>query len=371
MARKLRKRQAECPVYTWANSLGNNGKSQETARGKKSVACIAKKIHDTVNSGSGGMKKGLRRILTNFYLRGIIVSFLIVPVLPAISHGSDGPGTTGALYLTLPVSTRSISMGETGSAIKGDPFGWLINPAMLGESSEMGFGLFHSQWILDTAYDNAFFTRNFARIFSAGISLTYMSCPDVPGFDSMGYPTSALKSNSFEGVLGLSVAPVDNLRVGANIKFFQERLADWTAGGAGADFGAIVRLPLPDISIGGSVQNIGPNIKFTTHEEELPMTLRFGGSYGKTLVPGIAKLRFAADLVKPKHQETYPTFGAELTLRDIFSIRAGYCGEKEREYSGLAAGGGFRILGRIAFDYAWTPYGDLGNFHRVSVHFSR
>ncbi|HSG27130.1 MAG TPA: hypothetical protein VLA34_01530, partial [Candidatus Krumholzibacterium sp.] len=63
---------------------------------------------------------------------------------------ADGPGTTGALYLRLPVGPKSISMGEANAAIEGDPFGWLGNPGLLGDTQRTGFGIFHSQWLMDT-----------------------------------------------------------------------------------------------------------------------------------------------------------------------------------------------------------------------------
>ncbi|HSG28644.1 MAG TPA: hypothetical protein VLA34_09205, partial [Candidatus Krumholzibacterium sp.] len=209
-----------------------------------------------------------------------------------------------------------------------------------------------------------------ARMISVGLGLTYLSTPDIQGFDMAGDPTGTLENNSFQGVAGICVTPIANLGVGLNLKYFQERIADWTASGFGVDAGAVFRIPVAGISVGASVQNLGPSIKFISHEEELPMVIRAGASWHRALVPGMAGLTLAADMVMPKHVDAYPAIGAELSIRDIVRLRGGYCGEPEREHNGITAGGGIAIMERLTLDYAWTPYGDLGNFHRVSIWFS-
>jgi hypothetical protein len=304
-------------------------------------------------------------------LIGIVVSILVLSLFSSIISAADGPGTTGALYLRLPVGPKSIAMGEAGAAIEGDHFGWLVNPGLLADVSGTGIGLFHSQWLLDTYYDNITFTCRPASMVSIGAGLTYMSTPDVMGFNIMGSPTEMLKNNSFQGIFGICVTPISNLGAGVNIKYFQERIAEWTASGIGFDVGTVFRLPLVGLSFGASLQNIGPSIKFISHEEELPMAVRVGGSYHKSLVPGVAGLALAADMVMPKYSNAYPSIGAELRLRDTICMRVGYCGESEREDNGLTAGGGIDIMGTLTLDYAWTPYGDLGDFHRVSIYFRR
>jgi len=127
---------------------------------------------------------------------------------------------------------------------------------------------------------------------------------------------------------------------------------------------------VPDITLGVSVRNLGPKISFISHEEELPLTVTVGGAFERPLLPGLLGWTIAADAVMPRHEETYAAVGTALTIRDVFTIRAGFNGENEREDSGVTAGGGVNILGRAWLDYAWTPYGDLGNFHRVSIFFS-
>lgn len=282
----------------------------------------------------------------------------------------EGPGSTGAIYLSLPVSAQSVAMGEVSTTLNGDPFNWLTNPALQGTKYESGVGVFHSQWMMDTYYDNAFFNYRVARGLTMGVGLTFLSTPEIQGYDNAGVETTGLDNNNFEGIVGAGYSPIEGLSVGANFKYFQEKIADWTARGYGLDLGAAYTLPTPDVSVGIAVQNLGPDIKFVDHDEELPLTLRAGASLRVDVLPKVIGFAVAADLVKPKHNDAYPAIGAELGFRDMVMLRAGYNGEDSRVDDGFTAGAGLVVVERIVVDYAWTPYGDLGDFHRISLFYS-
>jgi hypothetical protein len=283
------------------------------------------------------------------------------------AHAQNGPGSTGGSYLSLPTSVRSIAMGEVSAALASDPFGWLSNP---GAAFNLpGVGISHSQWMIDTHYDNAFYRQKVGALIALGVGLTYLSSPAIPGYDESGEPIGDLENNSFQGVGGISLYPVKGLGVGINVKYFQEKIADWMAKGYGVDVGGTYTLPFPELSFGALVQNIGPNIKFISHEEELPLTTRFGISWRFSVIPKTVGFTLAADMAKPKNEEAYAALGGEITILDILSVRAGYSDDKARAADGFTAGGGLKLLKRLCLDYAWTPYGDLGSFHRVSVFF--
>jgi hypothetical protein len=281
-----------------------------------------------------------------------------------------GPGTTGAVYLSLPVSAQSIAMGEVSTTLTKDPFNWFANPGLQGMKYESGGGVFHSQWMMDTYYDNAFFNYRVARGLTAGVGLTFVSSPEIQGYDINGNETTGLDNNNFEGIVGAGYTPIEGLGIGANIKYFQEKIADWTARGYGVDLGAVYTLPAPDISFGVSLRNLGPDVKFVDHEEELPLTFRAGAGFRVAMLPELLGLFIAADVVRPKHGKGYAAIGAEVSLREIVMVRAGYNGEEYRDDDGFTAGVGLVVLKNFVVDYAWTPYGDLGDFHRISLFYS-
>jgi len=295
-----------------------------------------------------------------------VIIFLLFFLLPSAA-GAEGAGSTGASYLELPVGGTVISMGETGAANSSAPFSWLMNPASLANCSETGIGIFHSQWIMDTNYNNAFVMKRVHPRIIFGAGLTYLSAPEIQGFNTMGEKTNPLKNNSLSGSVGISFTPAEYLGIGVNLKHLQEKIADYSARGYALDVGILVKPPVSGLQFGVSANNIGPKIKFISHQEELPFCARFGGSYSVKGLFKKCRLTIAADMVKPKYEDIYGCFGGELEIGEILFLRSGYVAEKSRIADGFTAGGGINLGKEFRIDYAYTPYGDLGNFHRISI----
>lgn len=66
-----------------------------------------------------------------------------------------------------------------------------------------------------------------------------------------------------------------------------------------------------------------------------------------------------------KIQRTTICGGWEYVAFKMLALRAGYNGRNETD-SGITAGGGIQF-NNLSIDYAFVPYGDLGNAHRFSV----
>jgi len=306
------------------------------------------------------------RISSSHALISLVV---LLTILHSAPLKAEGVGSTSASFLSLPMGGKSTSMGEVQAALMDDPFNWLSNPATPCTGNGNAFGIYHSQWILNTYYDNAFYRKKVGRFIAVGAGFGYMSSPDINGFDELGEPTGSITDNSLRGLVGLTVMPVKGLSFGINLNYFQEKLADWTARGYSTDLGIMYRFPVFPMTIGVALQNLGPNIKFLSREEELPLTFRTGLSYRFPVVANMVQFGFAADVVRTKYEETYAEAGGELIFNKMLSFRAGVVGDGSRESSGFTAGVGVRFMNRLSFDYAWTPYGDLGSFHRLSIYF--
>jgi hypothetical protein len=311
------------------------------------------------------MRNGILQSSVAAAIVGILCAF---GAAPAASF--EGPGATGAAYLGLAAGPVSAAMGEVGAALEGDPFNWIVNPALLGNVERFGMGVSHAEWILDTRFEHAEIHHRANRLVAIGAGIVYRYAPEIQGYDDVGAATELLDNSSYQAALALAFTPLPGLSAGVTAKYFRETLAEWSAGGAAADVGFFYAWPAPRIAVGLSVQNLGPDVSFDGVDEPLPTTIRGGTSAAFALVPAVAEMRIAADIVKPRFESLYAAAGAELTLSGTLSIRAGWCGREHREGDGLTLGGGVKILERLQFDYAYTPYGDLGDFHRIAVHFS-
>jgi hypothetical protein len=297
---------------------------------------------------------------------GAICSLL----LPAAATAFEGPGATGAGYLTRSIGPKSIAMGEVKAALRGDPFNWISNPALLGDMSATGAGMVHTQWILDTQYEHLSLNQRLGGFAAVGGAFFFEHRPDIQGYDDAGLETEKLKNNNYQAVIGFAVSPVPSFSAGVNVKYFQEKLDAWRADGMAFDLGALYGIPVVGVTLGVAVQNLGADVRFDEVEEPLPTTIRAGASHSFGVIPKTLAATYAIDVVKPRYETTYVCVGGEVALYETLAIRAGYCGQESRVGSGFTMGGGVRILDRVQLDYAWTPYGELGNFHRVSLYFS-
>ncbi len=293
------------------------------------------------------------------------LALLAMMVAPAPAAAEDVGGASGAPFLSLPVGARSIALGEAGTALPHDPFTWLSNPALMPFAPGSGIGAFHSQWTLDTSYGNVVAMHRLSGLISIGAAVTYLSSPDIPGFDETGAQTGDVANNNLQGIVGIGVKPLAGFGAGVNVKYLQEQIADYTARGWAVDLGAAWLTGVSGISFGAAVQNLGSDITYIERSETLPTTFR-AGAVGELPILSFS-LRIAADVVKKLYVDPYGSFGAELDLQSMVFLRAGYSTEESREGDRFSVGGGLRLFERLMIDYAWTPYGDLGSFHRISI----
>ena len=186
----------------------------------------------------------------------------------------EGPGATGAGYLALANGPVSIAMGETGAAIEGDPFNWIVNPALLGQTKSFGLGVSHAEWILDTRFEHAALRARLGRAFRRRREPRLPVRSRHAGIRRRRAPDGAAQEQQLSGGPRLRRDPLPGLSAGVTAKYFRETLADWSAGGAAADMGVFYAWPAPHIAIGASVQNLGADVSFDGVEEPLPTTIR-------------------------------------------------------------------------------------------------
>jgi hypothetical protein len=103
-------------------------------------------------------------------------------------------------------------------------------------------------------------------------------------------------------------------------------------------------------------------IKFVEKAYRVCRTMRCGAAYkaGKVLL--------CVEWVSPEDKSSYFNAGAQIGFGPL-SLRAGYRGGPQDVGKKLCAGFGTSFR-RWTLDYAYAPYGGLGNVHRVSFNIS-
>lgn len=173
------------------------------------------------------------------------------------------------------------------------------------------------------------------------------------------------------------------LDLGLALKYVRQNLAGETANSIAGDLGALYRFDGRPISVGLAVQNLGSKSKFKSEADPLPLTINLGSSWrlGQNWAMsgyqgGSAKngLLLALDLHAPRDNDISARMGTEFAYgwseNTTSSVRAGYQTGRNRQIEGMGTGvsaGAGVTYKFFSFDFAWVPYGNLGNTFRYSV----
>ena len=138
------------------------------------------------------------------------------------------------------------------------------------------------------------------------------------------------------------------------------------------------------MSVGLSIQNLGASQKFKNESDPLPLTIKLGAAYrlGQDwAVSGVrvgeerkTGLLLALDVNAPRDDDPSGRLGAEFTHgwseNTVTSVRGGYETGRQRQIEGMGSGvtaGAGVTYKFFTFDFAWVPYGNLGNTFRYSI----
>ena len=283
----------------------------------------------------------------------------------------DAIGTTGGQFLELPVGARGVAMGSAQGAAAEDASAIYYNPANLAGLRGINVTFMHAIYFQDISYDFAAFAKQTQDHGAIAFGLQYLSMGSLDKVDNTGNPTG---DSMAPRDLALSIANArkfENLEYGFAIKYISSRLNE-SANAYAIDGG--VRWSAEPIAFSASIANLGSGLKFRKETAPLPTTVRLGSSY--KIIPQLRDKiwSFALDVVLSKGAAAAVCAGAEykVDIKELMKI-AGRMGYNTRVSagglggaSGFSAGIGFDI-NRFFMDYAFTPFGDLGNSHRISL----
>ncbi|OGF44947.1 MAG: hypothetical protein A2452_08685 [Candidatus Firestonebacteria bacterium RIFOXYC2_FULL_39_67] len=305
------------------------------------------------------------RTINIFLLKQL--SRLLVPgcLFAFISAGSlfavNGAGTSIGTFLNLPAGARASGMGEAFTAISDDATAVYWNPAGMNFISNPSVSLMHSIWFEGMTYDwvSGVFPTSLGT-FGAGVQyMNYGSIPEtnVDGLELGSYNPADL---SFSLSYGTEIS---GLKIGLTAKYISLRVKNYTTAFAG-DFGLITTLNLAGLktNIGAAIHNFGMQAIFVNEKESLPTTGNIGAAVWiipewtvsvETIIPFDNVIGFAA--------------GTEFSVKVADNVnligRAGYYSRSN--LNNITFGAGVKI-DNISVDYAFEPFGDLGDTHRFS-----
>ena len=310
----------------------------------------------------------------------IIFSFSLL--LTTLFSYAKEPGTVGGQALKLGASSRAMGQGEAFVAVSDDVSAIYWNPAGLTQLESSEIALTHMNEIVDVkSFDIAYAIplygykigeeQNYRVI---GVAMHYLYTDDSARDDEGNELGRFMNYNTYL-IFGYAEEIVDNLSFGLNAKFIYNKIYDCKTSNSAFDI-ATIYSPTEKLKFGLNVQNIETGIQVKTDETEtLPLNFKTGISW-QVLDP---YLKVAFDTNKAIDSKPNFNFGGEYlilpeftknTVIENIAIRIGYKYKPENHtlggFCGASCGLGIKCE-KYQFDYAYTPYGDLGNnCHRFS-----
>jgi len=294
---------------------------------------------------------------------------LSMPVHAAF--GKKAVGTSGAQFLKLGVNARAIGMGEAYSAVADGSDAIFWNPAGLTNVENKSFSLMHAVYLQNIYYDFGSYALKAGRIGTIALSAQYLASDSINQTDEFGTELGTIKpydtaiSLAWAKELDLTEYDEGRFSVGVTGKWIKSKITEEAATEA-ADVG-ISWKPLEKMRLSLGARNLGPALKFEQEGDDLPASINAGGSYN------LKFLLLALDVNFPRDNDANVSLGAEYRKNisrdmNIFA-RAGYSSRNTADldtFSSVSFGSGIGLR-NYSLDFAWVPFGKLGNTYRFSL----
>ncbi|MBI4372022.1 MAG: PorV/PorQ family protein [Elusimicrobia bacterium] len=299
-------------------------------------------------------------------------------LLPPGAFSSSAVGTTGASFLKNPFGARAAAMGGAVAASAQGAEALFQNPAALarfrpGSPAEAALGY---DALLETAYQGSMaYARPLGEQGALGVGLVYASQSPQTAYDSQGNAAGRFTPLDLAAGAGLA-RRVGAWDVGAAFKLIHSALSDRRADGAAVDLGVVAPdasdLAGAPVDFGAALLNLGPRLKLGSAADPLPLSARAGLSWRAS-----PSFEAALDAVFPVDDAAYVAVGVERrflvgpagsVLPWTAALRAGYDSARSTGIEGFS-GGSFGLgldFAALRVDYAWVPFGDVGDSHRLT-----
>jgi hypothetical protein len=271
----------------------------------------------------------------------------------------------GSAWLKIPQGARSVSLGQAISSYGQGAEALWYTPAALGRIRGIDLSVSRQAWLGKTRDD---LLSVAVPVPDGGVGgyVNFLGDEDVYRDDS-GVEGGKFGNSAWAAGLGYGFR-LGFFSAGIVGKVLQEHYDTKQYAGYASDLGLQAHLG-PWLRLGGAIQNLGAwSGDKPLNGVDLPLTYRSGIAL-ENMMPGVVLSLEARAL--PKSGESSALAGGEWGFHTgLFaaSVRAGYEASAAQlgDAAGLNLGGGAQF-GDLKVDFAWSPYGSLGNPYRMTL----
>lgn len=275
------------------------------------------------------------------HLRALALGLLGVAFLSPPEAHAQAQTLTGSNFLKLVPGARQQGLAGIGAGVIDELHALYANPGAAGFSREWQWAATYSKTIAEAYHASLIYGTHLRTPWSRRSHLSFgLGYQGMPDFDSSDGAVSQVSANDVLAVAGFSqpfTIAGKMFALGANLKYFRSKLAQYEAEAWMADAGLLYRsarfrllksnsrfLNYGIISAGVGVTNVGNDLTFQTSGTPLPRTWRAGMAFNAGHHQGL-QIQLAADY-RRVHTERGGalSFGAEISWGQMLSLRGGY-----------------------------------------------
>ena len=298
------------------------------------------------------------------WLFGIDLLFVLMPSTK-ISSALE----SGAEFLRIDTDARAGAMASAGAASASGISAMAYNPAGIVSIGRGEGSISHSSWYLGSAHDfvGAGLTLPGSG-WRAGVSFNRLSSGSMEG-RSMGRTRTGGYSAYDQAVSVALAKQYGAYSVGGAVKYIESSIAGVKGAGYAVDLGLKRGIRGLPASIGLSVQNLGPGIKYIDQRDNLPLSVSAGLMFMPVagFMLNLDARRYVYDKYTSYSLGTeYALFGGPEAMSGL-ALRGGLaCGSGQTTAGVFSAGAGIKVL-NSDLDYAMSPGGKLGGTQRITL----
>lgn len=311
----------------------------------------------------------------NILMKKVLIIFIFL--VSANAQEFKKNATSGFIFLQIPVTAKTASMGEASIALSElNSAGVFSNPASLGFSDQShSFSASYSPWIADIKHyaSSYLFNSNVGSFVVSLIAVDFGSMPRTQKVTGQKFYEVNGTFNASALAFGLSYSKklTDRFSFGITTKFIKETIDIYSAKNFAFDGGILYYTGLSSLRIAAVFQNFGVDTKYLNDPFKMPSTLRLGiaseifGDYNSDY-----KLTACIEALHPNNSDEKINLGFEFSWIKMLSFRSGYKFFYDEENYSL--GIGFKPNYTIPFevDFAFSNFGRLGKVLRFSIQFN-
>lgn len=309
----------------------------------------------------------------------ILLSALLLlgALAPAARALNSQVGTSAAQFLKLGAGSRAGAMGEAYSAVADDVYAVYYNPAGLIGLKGNQLAAAHAEHFQGISYEFAGFGYPFKDAqgetrSALAASIYNLSVADIERRTAdTRAPSGSFGAGDYSYNLSYARLMTPRLSLGATGKLIHQTIDSYSATAYAADLGVLYTVPGVwkgrPVRLSALIKNLGTDIDFAGVSDPLPRALVFGAA-----MPVTPRVKVALDMTKYRDTDLFFGLGTEyvhpFTDNVSGALRAGLnTHRKDNDGNNLMSFGAGINFYRAGFDFAWVPYGDLGNTFRFSL----